>query len=109
MAIKYLTEPPAQCGERLLPVVIDEVARDDPDRTFISVPRSSTAAEGYVDISFKKFAAAVNRGAWWLEDHVGKSQQSAPVFFLGPTDIMYLVILYAAAKTGHLVSQESLA
>ena len=108
MEIQYLSEPPAQCGRRLLPHLIDRVARDDPDRALISIPEVADAAESYVDVSFKTLATAVDRCAWWLEERLGRSEQLTPIFFIGPTDLRYLIILFAAAKTGHVVSIEAL-
>ena len=58
-------------------------------------------------MSFKKLATAIDRFAWWLEETVGRSQTLDPLFFIGPTDLRYLIILFAAAKTGHVVSEKS--
>jgi acyl-CoA synthetase (AMP-forming)/AMP-acid ligase II len=109
MAVEYQypAEPPAQCGKRLVPVLIDEIAKADPNRTFISSARGATAAEGYVDISYRAFATAVNRCAWHLEGQVGLSQTDATVFYIGPLDVRYLVIWMAALKTGYIVSRQS--
>lgn len=105
MPIQALAKPPSKCGERLLSVLIDEIAKEDPERPFVSVARGESAADGFEDISIKTFATAVNRCAWWLEEHIGRSEQDAPIFYIGPSDILYLIILFAAAKTGHIVSK----
>ena len=89
-------------------MVVDQVAKTDPNRPFISVARGTDPADGYVDIRFKTFATAVNRCAWWLEENIGRSQNGTPLFYIGPLDIRYLIILYAAAKTGHTVSWRAL-
>lgn len=106
MEIQYLTEPPPQCGQRLLPQLIDQIAKDDPDRPLVSIPRGADVADGYIDVSFKTLATAVDRCAWWIDRNVGRSQELAPIFFIGPTDIRYLVVLLAAAKTDHVVSRQ---
>ena len=106
MEIQYLTEPPPRCGQRLLPQLIDQIAKHDPDRALVSIPRGADVADGYMDVSFKTLATAIDRCAWWIDDNVGRSQELAPIFFIGPTDIRYLLILFAAAKTGHVVSRK---
>ena len=104
MAIQTLASPPPKCGERLLSVLIDELAKEDPERPLVSVARGESASDGFEDVSIKTFARAVNRCAWWLEEHIGRSEDDAPIFYIGPSDILYLIILFAAAKTGHIVS-----
>ena len=108
MEIQYLTEPPPQCGKRLLPQLIDQIAKADPDRALVSIPRGADVADGYIDVSFKTLAIAIDRCAWWIDENVGRSNELAPIFFIGPTDIRYLLILFAAAKTGHVVSRQNL-
>lgn len=63
-------------------------------------------ADGYINVSFKTLATAIDRCAWWIDQNVGRSKELAPIFFIGPTDIRYLVVLFAAAKTGHVVSRQ---
>ena len=85
-------------------MVVDEVAEADPYRPFISVPQGADRVDNFIDISYKAFATAINRVTWWIEESIGRSQRSEPVFYIGPLDIRYLLILMAAAKTGHVVS-----
>ena len=108
MEIQYLSEPPPQCGQRLLPQLIDQIAKDDPDRPLVSIPQGSDLADGHIDVSFKTLATAIDRCAWWIDRKVGRSQELAPIFFIGPTDIRYLLVLFAAAKTGHVVRRQIL-
>ena len=105
MEIQYLSEPPPHCGQRLLPQLIDQIAKDDPDRALVSVPRGTDVTDGYEDVSFKRLATAIDRCAWWIDQKIGRSQDLAPIFFIGPVDISYLIVLFAAAKTGHVVSR----
>lgn len=102
-------EPPASnfppnYGKRLIPVTVDEVSKSDGGRPFVSIPRSPSLQNGYVDVSYEAYAKAVNRCSWWIERTIGRSNTSKVIFYLGPLDIRYLVILLAAAKTGHVVS-----
>ena len=97
-------EPPENCGRRLIPHLVDVIAYSEPQRPFVSVPRSSNLQEGYQDVSYSAFAKAVNRFSWWIEKELGQGQPPKTIFYLGPLDLRYLIILLAAAKTGHVVS-----
>ena len=93
-----------ECGQRLLPKYIDEIAQTDPSRPFVSIAKTSNAFDGYVDVTFNVFSTAVNRCAWKLERRLGRSETFAPILYIGPLDIRYFIVLFAAAKTGHVVS-----
>ena len=97
---------PPNCGKRLLPALVDEIATIDPERTFASIPKSSDIGDGFVDVSYRKFAKAVNRCAWWLTRELGEHVGPKTVLYLGPLDLRYLIIILAAAKAGHVVSFE---
>lgn len=91
----------------MIPKLIDEIAFSDPQRPFISIPKSTNLQDGYVDISYNIFVKAVNRLSWWIEEELGQTQQSKTLFYIGSLDLRYLVIILAAAKTGHMVSLSS--
>ena len=42
-----------QHGKRLVPVVIDEIAANDPNRICLSFPRSSDLKDGFQDVKFQ--------------------------------------------------------
>ncbi len=90
-------------GRRLLPVLVDEIARNDPQRPFVSLPRSSNPEDGFEDVTYHSFANAINRAAWWLETKLGKSQNFEVLAYTGPSDIRYPIIAYAAVKAGYKV------
>ena len=91
-------------GRRLLPVAIDELAENDPERAWGSVPLSSKLSAGYRDISFRSFARAINRAAWFLETTYGRAAQCQTIAYIGKSDMRYHVLSMAAAKTGYQVS-----
>lgn len=99
-----ISQVPVDCGRRLVPKLIDDIAYLDPQRPFVSVPKSSRLEEGYEDISYTVFAKAVNRCSWWIENELGRDVESKTLFYIGPLDLRYLIVLLAAAKTGHTVS-----
>ena len=99
----YSSIPP-DCGRRLLPVVIDEYARNEPDRAWASIPLDDwDLTQGYEDVSYDAFANAINKLAWFIERHVGRSSTFETIAYLGVPDIRYHMIQMAVCKTGHKV------
>lgn len=107
MALSSNVEIPVDCGKRLLPAVLDEIALTDPERVFASIPQTSKIADGFNDISYRDFARAVNACAWWLKKEIGDHFEPQVLAYLGPLDLRYLIIITAAAKAGHIVSPHS--
>lgn len=90
-------------GERLLPNVVDEEATDNPDRIIFSLAKTTKAVDGFVDISSKRLANAVNRAAWWIEKSLGKGNNFPTVGYVGPTDMRYQILPLALMKTGYKI------
>ena len=108
MALPQVPQVSVNCGKRLLPSVIDQIAVTDPKRIFASIPATSKIEDGFVDINYRDYARAVNTCAWWLKEKLGEQAQSQVVLYLGPLDLRYLIIIIAAAKAGHIVSSQML-
>lgn len=101
-----LPELPPDCGRRLLPVVIDQLARDDPKRPWASLPVDDwDLASGYEDINYERLASAINKLAHFIVDHVGRSTPGRfeTITYLGVSDVRYHLLQMAVAKTGHRV------
>ncbi|KAJ5087903.1 hypothetical protein N7456_011519 [Penicillium angulare] len=97
-----VTPTPAY-GQRLLPVEIDKIARDDPDRVLFYIPRNNQPSQGYQEITTSIFANAINRVCWWLECEVGTKATPKTIGYLGQNDIRYFLLILAATKLGHKV------
>lgn len=97
--------PPPNCGRRLLPVVIDERAHDEPNRPWASIPIDDwELAQGYEDVTYGQLARAIDRLAWLIERSMGgRSAAFETVAYLGVPDIRYHMMEMAACKTGHKV------
>ncbi|KAI0149419.1 hypothetical protein BJ166DRAFT_63086 [Pestalotiopsis sp. NC0098] len=93
-------EPPPQCGRRLPPVLLDEIAAEDPERVLYSIAKTEKIEDGFRDISYKTVANAVNRGALWLKEMLG-TDESRVFCYLGPIDLRYMILVLAAPKAGH--------
>ncbi|RYP43923.1 hypothetical protein DL768_009554 [Monosporascus sp. mg162] len=95
---------PPKCGKRLLPAVIDELARDEPSRPWASIPIDDwDLSHGYEDVSYDTFANAINKLAWFIVNSIGRSSTFETIAYLGAPDIRYHMIQMASCKTGHKV------
>lgn len=94
-------------GREFLSAVITRRARETPHRVFMSLARSADLTEGFEDLSYGRFAQAVDRCVFWLEATVGKNENSsAPraIFASLPRhDLRAVLLILAAPKTGHQV------
>ncbi|KAJ5287132.1 hypothetical protein N7478_002818 [Penicillium angulare] len=97
-----VTPSPAY-GQRLLPVEIDKIARDNPGRVLFYIPRNNQPSQGYQEITTSIFANAINRACWWLESEVGTKATPKTIGYLGQNDIRYFILILAATKIGHKV------
>lgn len=88
---------PPGCGHRLQPVVIDARARDTPDKPWASLPLDDyDLSKGFEDISYATLASAIDRMAWFIEKHIGKSSTFETIAYLGVSDIRYHIIQVCA-------------
>ncbi|KAI3320037.1 acetyl-CoA synthetase-like protein [Xylariaceae sp. AK1471] len=94
----------ADNDQRLMPVIIDDLARDDPHRPWASVPiDDNELSKGYEDISYEVLANAINKLAWIIDSAVGRSTTFETMAYLGASDLRYHMVQMAALKTGHKV------
>ncbi|KAI5925271.1 acetyl-CoA synthetase-like protein [Camillea tinctor] len=91
---------PPDCGRRLPPALLDEIATKDPDRVLYSIPKTNNMQDGFQDITSKIAANAVNRCAHWLKQTLG-ADKSRVFCYLGPLDLRYIILVMAAPKAGH--------
>ncbi|TLD28597.1 hypothetical protein PspLS_03934 [Pyricularia sp. CBS 133598] len=111
-------------GKRLIPQVLDDIAKTTPDREMLSVPRSDSPEDGWKKLSYRQVADAVDRVAGYLleqkEDILarcasssssGNSQnngngdsrtqdQSPTLAYLGQSDARYVIFAVACVKAG---------
>lgn len=92
-------------GERLITSLIDSIAHEDPSRAWASVPKDdNNLSDGFVDISYKQLANAVNRAAWWLQENIpGETSTFETIAYTGPKDLRYPILAVAASKAGKQV------
>lgn len=90
-------------GFRILPHVVDQIARDSPEQTWVYLPRSNNnLQDGFKPITFGQLSRSVNRMARWIEKTLGKSDAREPIAYMDrANDLRYTFIILAAMKTGH--------
>lgn len=98
-----MAEQTPKYGKRLLVNIVDERARSDPDREWVSVPKTSDPKDGWKKITYAQAANAVNRVAHKLTDTTGRPDKGEfrTVAYLGHNDVRYLVFALGAVKAGY--------
>ncbi|CAJ2510882.1 Uu.00g065070.m01.CDS01 [Anthostomella pinea] len=94
----------ARWQDDLLPHIIDRLARERPDGIYGLWPVAPDSyAAGFRTVTYAQLANAVNGLAWWLVQHLGPSQQSRVLAYVGPNDVRLVALGLAAIKAGYTV------
>lgn len=80
-------------GRRLLPSVVDDIARNDPSRVLYSIPKTRRPQDGFQDITAVQFSQAVDRCAWHLHERLGPGTGFPTVLYIGPQDLVYAILV----------------
>ena len=91
-------------GERLLPLVADELARTNPNHIHASIAISSDLSQGFRDVTTSQMVNAADHMAWKMEELFGRSESFEVVSYLGISDLRYSIMVLALIKTGYVVS-----
>jgi acyl-CoA synthetase (AMP-forming)/AMP-acid ligase II len=97
------TKQTPEYGKRLFVHIVDERAQREPDREWVSIPKSSSPKDGWKKITYKQAANAINRVAHKLVSSTGLPGKGEfpTVAYIGPNDIRYLVFALGAVKAGY--------
>ena len=74
----------ASC-HRLVHLIPDELAEAVPDHPLFSFPRSTSPRDGFIDITARCFANAINKGSWYLSEKIGKPNNFESIGYYGPS------------------------
>ncbi|KAK5653701.1 hypothetical protein OQA88_8732 [Cercophora sp. LCS_1] len=90
-------------GRRLIINIVDERARENPDREWVWVPRSAHPEDGWKPITYGQAANAINRVAHRLVETSGPAKEGEfpTVAYIGLNDVRYLVFVLGAVKAGY--------
>lgn len=97
-------------GNRLVAPLIDSYAATDPERVWASVPRDDhNLSRGFLDITYKQFANAINHASWWLKRNIRPLNNPQPLdsevlAYAGPKDLRYPILAIAVVKVGKQVN-----
>ncbi len=74
-------------GRRLIPHIVDDLAKSDPERIVYSFPRSQDVSQGFRDVSAREFASAIDKVAWQLHKEIGRSSSFETIGYIGPREL----------------------
>ncbi|KAF4553644.1 AMP-binding enzyme-like protein 20 [Elsinoe fawcettii] len=86
-----------------LPRVVDDIATNHPDQTWMFIPKEDDIGKGYRAVSFSQLATVVNKMARWLEKTIGTSDSRETIAYMGTNDTRYIITVLAALKTGYKI------
>ncbi|KAF5565221.1 nonribosomal peptide synthetase [Fusarium napiforme] len=113
-----MVDTDASYGRRLIPQILDRLAKADPERVVYSITSFADGVPAFKDITAQDFARAVDKTAWWLHKHLtemngapnGDPAQEHAVTqkplkiqalgYIGPHDIRHVLLTYGAVKAG---------
>ncbi|KAE8832367.1 hypothetical protein PTNB85_06759 [Pyrenophora teres f. teres] len=85
---------------QLLVHAIDEKAQWIPDQTYMRYAPKDWEQAGYRAITWKQFAGAINKVAYWFDEKFGKASTCDTVAYFGPNDPRYAILIPAIIKHG---------
>ena len=85
MTTNHTTTPPIDYGHRLIPSLVDEYARTDPDYVFALVPKTADFKDGLREITISAFARSVDEVASRIHERLGKSTTFDTIAYIGPS------------------------
>lgn len=71
-------------GRRLIPQILDGVAKTDPNRIVYSLAIFNDGRRDFRHISAIQFARAVDKTSWWLQSEVGAGKGIQLLGYIGP-------------------------
>ncbi|RGP80578.1 hypothetical protein FLONG3_1317 [Fusarium longipes] len=83
--------------------LIEKIASEDPERSFVSVPVTDKAQDGWNPVTFLQLENAINYLAHNLSNTIVKSSDDEDfptIAYIGPNDVRYAIILLACIKAG---------
>jgi acyl-CoA synthetase (AMP-forming)/AMP-acid ligase II len=90
-------------SKRLLSTTVDDAAEKEPERRFAVIPKGSELSDGFMNLTMKELARAVDCMAWWIESVIGEGKPRETLAYMASNDVRYCIFLLACQKTGHQV------
>lgn len=86
-----------------MPILIDRIAHDDPDRPYAELAVEGGALSTYRTMSMAQLARAIDQAAYWMNEHFEGASTKGYVAYAGPQDLRYLIFIIAGIKTHRTV------
>ena len=83
--VNHTANPPVDYGHRLIPTLVDDYARTDPDYVFALVPENADFTGGLKKITISAFARAVDEVAHRIDSETGRSKNFDTIAYIGPS------------------------
>ncbi|KAH8428584.1 uncharacterized protein LDX57_006280 [Aspergillus melleus] len=80
---------------RLVHLIPDELASAVPDHPLFAYPKTAKPQDGFVDVSCKTFADAVNRVSWYLRYLLGPPKNFETIGYMGPSEFLLVMSPFA--------------
>ncbi|KAI0973343.1 acetyl-CoA synthetase-like protein [Xylaria arbuscula] len=90
-----------QYGRRLMPCVLDQLARTVPSKLFAAIPKTGDLLDGFQDVSVSEIARSVNFVAHWIEQRFGRGENFETLAYIGIPDLRGVIVFCAAVKCGY--------
>ncbi|CAH0052193.1 unnamed protein product [Clonostachys solani] len=90
----------APFGRRLLPTVIDDRARTNPNEAMFVLIDDSNGTISLKRISTSQFSNAINHVTWWLKEQLHDPEPGTVFGYIGPYDLRYFILMVASVKLG---------
>lgn len=83
--------------------LVDQIAREDPDRLYCIHPVSSDISQGWKRITFLDVLNASSRMAHWIQNNVASSDHPEVLAYCAANDIRYVAFVLACMRLNHIV------
>ncbi|KAH6675144.1 putative NRPS-like enzyme [Halenospora varia] len=93
-------------GRRLMPTILRDEAKRNPQRTFAIAAISNTVEDGFRQITFEEVARAVNYVSMWLQSRFEDGDpppRHATIAYIGVPDLRYNIFFYGAVQCRYKV------
>lgn len=85
--VPAIFRPEFASASRLVHLIPDELAKAVPDHPLFSYPKTAKPQDGFIDVSSRCFANAINRTSWYLADLLGPPKNFDTVAYMGSSKI----------------------
>ncbi|RYP71484.1 hypothetical protein DL771_004739 [Monosporascus sp. 5C6A] len=83
-------------GQRLMPSVLDELAKTNPNKLYGAIPSTADVTEGFRDITVADVARCANFMASWIVGRFGRSESFEALTYIGIQDFRGVAVFHAA-------------